>query len=47
MEGLVGLGTYMEKNIARWSVKGGLGYIELMFGETGDRVIRSRVLPYE
>ena len=37
----------MEKNIARCSEKGGPGYIELIVGESGDRMIRSRVLPCE
>ena len=40
-------GEYMEKNIARWSEKGGSVYIELIVGESGDRMIRSRVLQCE
>ena len=37
----------MENNIARWSEKGGPGCIELIVGESGDRMIRLRVLPCE
>ena len=41
----MGLGAYMEKNIARWSVNGGSGYIGLIVGESRDRMIRLMVLP--
>ena len=34
-------------NIARWSEKGEPGYIELIVGESGDRMIKSRMLPCE
>ena len=37
----------MVKNIARWSKKGEPRYIELIVGESGDRMIKSRVLPCE